>query len=155
MSEDMVGKITAIALRSRPKGPMVLVEAVDCMENGGLAGDVESRPDRGITFLSSRQWGEVTSDLGKDIPWHTRRANILVEAGGMGHLIGTTIRVGAIRVRVNAETRPCALMDRLEPGLRAVLTPDCRAGVYGRILESGSIRVGDEVAIVEGPEASA
>jgi len=126
---------------------MIEVEAATAVENGGLNGDVNSRPDRGITFLASQQWGVVLSDLAKDLPWHTRRANVLVEAAGLAHLVGKTISLGEVAVRIIAESKPCSLMDRLEPGLRAALTPDCRGGVYGRIVQGGRLRVGDEITV--------
>jgi MOSC domain-containing protein YiiM len=147
MEERIIGKVLKIALRTRPKGPMQEVLEATGSENGGLTGDVDSRPDRGITFLASQQWVEVTRELEKEIPWHTRRANVLVDAPSLANLIGRTITVGDVRVRINAETLPCSLMDRLEPGLKAALTPDCRAGVYGRILDNGRLRVGDVVVL--------
>ena len=147
MEERVIGKVLKIALRTRPKGPMQEVLEASGSENGGLSGDVNSRPDRGITFLASQQWAQATGELEKELPWHTRRANVLVDAVSLAELIGQTISVGDVRVQINAETRPCSLMDRLEPGLKAALTPDCRAGVYGRILNDGQLRVGDLVIL--------
>lgn len=147
MEDRVIGKVLKIAMRTRPKGPMQEVPEATGSENGGLTGDVNSRPDRGITLLASEQWAEATRELEKALPWHTRRANVLVEAAGLAELIGRTISLGDVRVRINAETRPCSLMDRLEPGLKAALTPDCRAGVYGRILNDGQLRVGDLVIL--------
>ncbi len=140
-----IGKVLGIALRSRKKGPMVEVEEVEAVENGKLVGDVDCEPRRGITLISARQWAGVVQEMGRDLPWHTRRANILVDSGSLGELIGRTITVGEVSVEVNAETRPCAYMEELAPGLRAALTPDFRAGVYGRITTSGRIRIGDVV----------
>lgn len=147
MEERVIGEVLKIALRTRPKGPMQEVPEATGSQNGGLTGDVNSRPDRGITFLASQQWAEATRELEKELPWHTRRANVLVDAASLVELIGQTISVGDVRVRINAETKPCSLMDRLEPGLKAALTPDCRAGVYGRILNNGQLRVGDLVIL--------
>lgn len=149
MSEKTVGRILSIALRTRPKGPMREVQRATAIENGGLQGDVAVRPDRGITFLASAQWTEVTQLLGADLPWHTRRANVLVDAPSLAGWIGKTIAVGAIQVRINAESKPCNLMDRLHPGLREALLPDARGGVYGRILRGGAIHVGDEIVFGE------
>ena len=57
-------------------------------------------------------------------------------------------KAGEVRVRIHAETIPCDEMDLLHPGLKAALTPDCRAGVYGHILDDGRIRIGDLVMAV-------
>jgi len=141
-----IGKVLGIALRSCKKGPMVEVEDIEAIENGKLVGDVDCESHRGITLISARQWADVVREMGRDLPWHTRRANILVDSGSLGEIIGRTITVGEVRVEVNAETRPCAYMDELAPGLWDVLKPDFRAGVYGRITRGGRICVGDVVA---------
>lgn len=148
MPDESVGKVLAIALRTRPKGPMNEVERAAAVANVGLTCDVASRPDRAITLLASDQWRDVTRELATDLPWHTRRANILVESTGLGRLIGKTIRIGPIEVRIEAETKPCGLMDQLHDGLRAELAPDCRGGVYGRITRGGEINIGDSVVII-------
>lgn len=140
-----IGKVRGIALRSRKKGPMIVVEDAEAVPNGKLVGDIDCEPHRGITLISAQQWADVVREMGRDLPWHTRRANILVDSGSLGELIGRTIAVGEVRVEVSAETHGCAYMDELAPGLRAALKPDFRAGIYGRIAKGGRIRVGDVV----------
>lgn len=148
MESDVVGAVLGIALRYQDKGKMREVTEVSGVENGGLEGDLASRPDRGVTLIASKQWEQATTELGVDLPWYTRRANILIDSEGLGGLIGKRIRIGEIELKVNDETRPCELMDRLEPGLKDVLKPDCRGGVNGRIIKAGRVRVGDEVRII-------
>ena len=116
---------------------------------GGIEGDLPSPIDRGITLLSADQWEQVTRDLDRDLPWHTRRANVLVSGPGLERLIGHEIQLGPVRVTVTGETKPCKLMDQLCPGLRAALKPDCRGGVLGRITQSGTLAIGDEVVLLE------
>lgn len=148
MKEPEVGTVLGIALRCKDKGQMREVTEVVGVENGGLEGDLASRPDRGVTLIASEQWKQAIDELGVDLPWYTRRANILVSSDGLGALIGKNIQIGEIEVRISDETRPCELMDRLEPGLKNVLKPDCRGGVNGRIVKSGRVRVGDEIRII-------
>ncbi|MFQ5410843.1 MAG: MOSC domain-containing protein [Phycisphaerae bacterium] len=143
MNKNEIGRVLAIALRSEKEGPMREVETVEAVANGGLVGDLTSEPDRGITFLSARQWSEVTGELEVELPWHTRRANVLIEAGGLGNLIGKTVTLGEVEVAVKGPSKPCGLMERLHPGLKAALMPDTRGGIYGRILRGGRIDVGD------------
>jgi len=148
MENDLVGAVLGLALRYQDKGKMREVTEVVGVENGGLEGDLASRPDRGVTLIASEQWKQAIAELGVDLPWYTRRANILVNSDGLGGLIGKRIRIGEMELKVNDETRPCELMDRLEPGLKDVLKPDCRGGVNGRIIKAGRVRVGDEVRII-------
>lgn len=148
MENDLVGAVLGLALRFQDKGKMREVTEVAGVENGGLEGDLASRPDRGVTLIASEQWKQAIAELGVDLPWYTRRANILVNSDGLGGLIGKRIRIGEMELKVNDETRPCELMDRLEPGLKDVLKPECRGGVNGRIIKAGRVRVGDEVRII-------
>lgn len=118
-------------------------------EGRGIVGDLPSSPKRAVTLLSAEQWEDVTGELGADLPWHTRRANVLVSCGSLAHLLGRTIEIGTARLEVLKETRPCELMDRQHEGLRRALERDCRGGVHGRVVRSGGFKVGD-VVIVDG-----
>ncbi len=149
MAQHVVGTIEAIAVRSCKDGPMKELRQAEAHADGGVDGDLQSALDRGITMLSADQWEQVTRELDRDLPWHTRRANVLVSGPGLERLIGQEILVGSVRVAVTGETKPCNLMERLCPGLRAALTPDCRGGVLGRITQSGTLAIGDEIVLLE------
>jgi MOSC domain-containing protein YiiM len=41
-------------------------------------------------------------------------------------------------------------MDEAAPGLRAIMTPAWRGGIYAEVLDDGLIQVGDDVAWEEG-----
>ena len=92
---------------------------------------------------------EVRQQLDLNLPWHTRRANVLIAGTTLGHWIGRTVRLGEIEVEIEAETEPCELMDIIQPGLRKALVPDCRAGVYGRVRRGGVLRVGEPVELLD------
>lgn len=143
MSGTFESTVLAIAIRTAKNGPMQEADCVKTNEAEGLEGDVPASANRAITLLSADQWAETTESLGADLPWHTRRANVLVEGGSMEALIGATLQLGELKIRVNAETKPCGLMDKIYPGLREALVPDCRGGVYGEIIEGGTLKVGD------------
>ncbi|HPF41844.1 MAG TPA: MOSC domain-containing protein [Phycisphaerae bacterium] len=142
-----IGQVLAIAIRPEKNAPMKTLDAVSVSVQG-LKGDQPSIPDRGVTLISKRQWDTVCDELSAELPWHTRRANLLIDADGLGDLIGKRIRIGAIEVEVRLEVKPCGLMDKLHLGLRERLVPDCRGGVGGRILNDGEIRTGDTVVLV-------
>jgi len=147
MPAQIVGKVLSIALRTGKRMPMREVESVRAQIDGGLEGDVEAAARRGVTFISRDQWRDTMRDLDAELPWHTRRANVLVDAPKLGPLIGRTICIGEVEVEITGETKPCELMDQLHNGLRAALVPDCRGGVHGRIRRGGSIHVGDSMVL--------
>ena len=146
-------KVAGIALRTAEGGPMREAGEANAEVDGGLIGDVPKKErKRGITFLSAGQWREVTGELGAaELPWHTRRANVLLDGcGSLADLIGKRIKIGnGIELEIGGETLPCGLMDQLHSGLKNTLVPDCRAGVYGRVLTDGTIRIGDQVEILD------
>ncbi|GMW00842.1 MAG: hypothetical protein AMXMBFR84_19790 [Candidatus Hydrogenedentota bacterium] len=143
----MQGKVAGIALRTFKNGPMKEVDEVIAEPGAGLVGDLPVKPDRGITFISKEQWQETVNEMGSDLPWHSRRANVLIEGLPMGPLIDQTIQVGEVVVEIKGETYPCGLMDQIEQGLRKSLTPFCRAGVHGRVIQGGRIAVGDSFTV--------
>ena len=75
-----------------------------------------------------------------------RRANLLVSGLDLEGSRGRVLCVGASRIRVHGETRPCYRMDEAAAGLQAALEPEWRGGVYGEVVVSGDIEVGDAVA---------
>ena len=148
MKHKQVGKILAIAVRTAKEGPMRELAQATARAGAGIVGDLPSRSHRGITLLSAADWRQTVEELDAALPWHTRRANVLVEGLAMADLIGHTVRFGQITLQIRAETLPCELMDRLHAGLWNALKPNCRAGVYGKILTGGDFTVGDRVEIV-------
>ncbi len=150
MASEPIGRILAIALRTENHAPMRLIDAASASVDGGLAGDRQVSVERGITLISAAQWRETTTLLNTpELPWHTRRANLLIDAPRLDSWIGKTVRIGEVTLQICGETRPCGLMDEFQPGLRAALKPECRGGVHGRVLEAGTIRVGDAITLLE------
>jgi MOSC domain-containing protein YiiM len=56
---------------------------------------------------------------------------------------GRILTIGAVRLLLHGETRPCERMDEAYQGLRAALSPEWRGGAYGEVLDDGAVRVGD------------
>lgn len=139
MELDIVGKVIGLAIRTAVGGPMQELECLEVAQDGGVAGDVTAPIDRGITLMSSQQWQEVVEELGVDYPWHTRRANVLVDCQRLGHLMGQTLVLGDVVIEVKGETDPCAVMERIDPRLKQALIPEWRGGIYGRVVQGGTI----------------
>jgi MOSC domain-containing protein YiiM len=100
-----------------------------------------------VTLLDAGQWRQVIAELGLDLPWHTRRANLLIEGIDLQAAVGQRIQIGECRFAIGGETTPCQRMDELQPGLRRTLTPEMCGGVWGKVLRGGQLRVGDSVSV--------
>ena len=147
MSTRILGNVIGLAIRTAVGGPMQELEQLETAEDGGVEGDVPAPVDRGITLMSSHQWQEVVEELGVDYPWYTRRANVLVDCERLGYLMGQTLELGEVVIEVKGETDPCAVMERIDPRLKQALTPDWRGGIYGRVVQGGTISLGDTLEL--------
>ena len=151
MSTDSPGSsirtVCGIAQRSGDGCPMEIVTEVVIEPGRGIA--YEGRPSgkRQVTFLSAEAWDATCRELGTELHWQTRRANFLIERLDLRQTIGGVLSVGGARIRIHNETKPCGLMDELHKGLRGALVPDCRGGVYGEVLDGGTVSVGDTVRL--------
>ena len=143
------GKIVAIAVRTQKNGPMREIDRAEAALGAGIAGDLPVRAERGITLISREQWDDAMRELNADLPWHTRRANVLVEGLRLSDLVGLVVKLGEVELHIHGETKPCGLMDKLYDGLQTALKPDMRAGVHGQVIFAGSFAVGDTVAIMD------
>jgi len=128
---------------------MVELDAAEVLKGKGFAGDDRAAGKRGVTLLSSERWIDAIDTLDTVLPWHTRRANVLIEGLDLAATVGKKLRVGDVQLHVWGETKPCALMDELHAGLRAVLEPEMRGGVHAEVIRGGHIHIGDVVTLIE------
>ncbi|MEG3146910.1 MOSC domain-containing protein [Sphingomonas sp. RT2P30] len=152
----MTGRLAGIARHPRPKAAMELIDHADVTLDAGIAGDFRGavkpggRGRRQITLIERRQWDAAMAELGRDIPWQERRANLLVEGVSLPRERGALLRIGAdVVVRITGECDPCSRMESIAPGLKAVLLPDWRGGVTAKVLHGGRIAIDDEIRIEE------
>jgi len=125
------------------------VKQTTALAGRGLEGDHAGGGARQVTILSEEAWAAAREDLGgADIEPGARRANIVVCGVALAESIRGGLRIGDCFIRIAGETRPCRLMDDVATGLQKALDPDCRGGVYGRIVEGGEIAVGDQVQVL-------
>lgn len=151
----MSGRIEAIAIAPKKRGDMRLVERADVSVEKGIAGDARGHlPGRQITLLFADDWAEACRDLGRDLSWTTRRANVLVSGMSVPARLGTRLRVGNALLEVSEETKPCQLMERAAQGLRKALAPAWRGGVCCKVLEGGAIARGESVSLQGSPRVN-
>ena len=141
----MAGEVVTIWLKRFKGGPMDPVLFAEAVPGRGLADNANQGGRRQITLIDEARWKEACDEVGVAVDPSARRANVMLRGIDLEKSHGKTLRIGQSRVRIYNETRPCDLMDRMQPGLRKALSPRWRGGAFGEIVEGGVIRVGDEV----------
>ncbi len=144
-----MGELVAIARKSKSRAPMEEIERVRVTREAGIAGDYRGRrpKNRQVTVISADVWDRVCAELGAEIAWTTRRANLLVRGVELPRRKGARLTIGALALEVGMETAPCERMDEQHQGLTAALKPDWRGGVCCRVLGDAEIRIGDPVTV--------
>ena len=144
-----MGTVTRIFLRPSARTPVKQVDSAAAVRGRGLEGDHTGGGNRQVTIISEERWADACHDLGSEVSPAGRRANLVVRGVALADSIGHELHIGSCRIKVISETRPCRLMDDFAPGLQKALDPDCRGGVYGRVLDGGLIEVGSIVGVVK------
>ncbi len=142
------GTVTGLAIKPAHYAPMKEVHEV-AVTTEGIEGSAFATSVRRVTVLFQAPWDEANAELGVSLPWHVRRANVLVTGLRPEQVMKKRIRLGEVELHIHGETKPCGRMDDASPGLQKALKPDLRGGVYGSVVREGSIRVGDTVTILE------
>lgn len=143
-------KLLAIAYKTVKRGPMNEVLCANVTQLSGVEKDVFGRPGkRQVTVLSKIQWQQACHSIEADLPWMTRRANLLVDDLVFSSAdVGKHLHIGELRLEITGETDPCKKMEIAHVGLEAALTPDWRGGVTCRVLNDAMIHLGDEITLV-------
>ena len=117
--------------------------------DSGLQGDARgTKRQRQISILFEDDWKDACNELGADLSWLTRRANLFVSGMRAPREPGAKIKIGNVELEVCVETEPCDLMDKQHQGLRATLEDDWRGGVCCSVQKPGNIKIGNDVKIV-------
>lgn len=142
-----MSKIQAIAIKNRPRVPMQPIDSATITVANGILGDFRgAQLGRQITILSEDTWNKVCGELEADLPWTTRRANLLVDGVEFSEaFLGKRVHIGDVELVVTEETDPCSNMDAQHQGLTAALTPDWRGGICCNVVKGGDIKIGDTV----------
>ncbi len=146
----MPGQLRAIAIKRESRQAMTELTQTEVTAESGLAGDLRGKPGaRQVTVVSAEAWDAACADLGRQVPWTTRRANLLVSGIPLAETTGRVLSIGDLELEITGETLPCDRMDEQVAGLKLALGPEWRGGVTCQVRRSGRISVGDEVALNE------
>ncbi|MFB3820117.1 MAG: MOSC domain-containing protein [Candidatus Methylomirabilales bacterium] len=143
------GRLEAIWVKRMRRGPMDGVESATLVAGKGIVGNAHQGGRRQVTIIEQEAWEAMMRELGAWLPPSARRANLMLRGVRLQDSGGRTLRVGGCRIRIFGETKPCAQMDEVLPGLREVMYSDWRGGAFGEVLAGGRIAVGDTAGWLE------
>jgi MOSC domain-containing protein YiiM len=137
--------IAAIHVAKATRLPMRSVEAVEAEAGRGIVGDrYHGTRHRHVTVQSATALAESAEVLGRDIPAALTRRNLTVSEGVVPRDPGARIRIGDVLLEVVRVAAPCKLLDdTIGAGAQEALRRRC--GSVCRVLESGTIQLGDPV----------
>jgi MOSC domain-containing protein YiiM len=120
--------------------PMEELSEVRVLKDIGLDGCAHARPGGGRQLLLVDSESLEALDLKPGII----RENVTTEGLNVNGLaIGQRLQMGEARLEISAVCTPCGQIEKLRPGLRKEIRG--RRGMLCRVLESGTVHVGDSI----------
>jgi MOSC domain-containing protein YiiM len=146
---NSTGEIIAIARHSKSREPIEELTSARITVESGVEGDCHGAPGPSqVTVVSEEGWRAALVELGTDLPWTLRRANLLIRGIDLFNTTGKRLRLGDVVLEITGENDPCWLMDKQHRGLRKALTPRWRAGIACRVIAGGIIKVGQPAVLI-------
>ncbi|HJN74925.1 MAG TPA: MOSC domain-containing protein [Myxococcota bacterium] len=140
---DQRGAVRAISLRPTRREAVVQVQQWPL---GDRDKDHARAANRAVTLIAVEDLEAASRTLGEPVEHAATRRNVLVEGINLLTLIDREFRVGEVVLRATRTCDPCPNMEQtVGPGALAALVG--RGGLCCAIVESGTIRVGDEVSL--------
>jgi MOSC domain-containing protein YiiM len=143
--DQSTATLERIWLKRAKGGPMDPVTTAILEVGAGLRGNANRGGKRQVTIISQERWTELMKALGADLPAARRRANLMVSGVDLEQSRGRVLRVGAARLLINGETRPCEQMEAAHAGLQQLMRDRWGGGAFAEVLDGGTIHVGDAV----------
>lgn len=140
-------RLKSIHVAKASRLPMRAVESAEVETGKGIVGDrYHGTRHRHVTVQSADALAEAAARHGAEVPAPLTRRNLTLDAGEVPRDPGARLRVGPVLLEVVRVAAPCKLLDdTLGRGAQEALRG--RAGSVCRVLEGGTIHVGDEVEL--------
>jgi MOSC domain-containing protein YiiM len=145
------GRLVWIGLRPDLRAPMVVLDEAAVDAGFGLVGDHHGLP-RGphqVTLIAAESLAAIASYLGRlNVPLALLRRNLAVRGINPTALIDRQFRIGDTILEGSGECQPCSQMEEaFGPGAYNAIRG--LGGITARVLQSGTIRVGDLVERID------
>jgi MOSC domain-containing protein YiiM len=140
------GRVEWIAIRPKKGAPMETVNEVVAIAGRGLEGDraaAREGHNRQVTLIQAEHLRVIASLAGrrKIDPARLRR-NVVVRGINLVSLLKKKFRIGDLVLVATGTCDPCFQMEELEAPMAGM------GGITARILEGGTMHVGDRVAMI-------
>ena len=151
-----LGHVASLHLHpAEPGASLLAVAAAELTEGKGISGAARyfgrlssqtGQPTRRqVSLIEREQIAEHATALGLPaIPPGAVRSNIETVGINLIALLGCEVEIGGAVLRLYAPRDPCAKMDAICDGLRALMLNN-RQGVLAEVVRSGTIHVGDAI----------
>ena len=156
MTGSRIGTVERIHVASGTGGEPEPREAVEAVAGRGLRGDryfdgdgiynerAELEPSD-VTLVEAEALAAAAEEHGVDLTAGAHRRNVTTRGVALGNLVGERFRVGDAVIEGTGRCEPCGYMADLADESAAATALDGRGGLDARIVESGTIAVGDDV----------
>lgn len=143
------GRVRWIGLRPERKAPIISVVSVEAVAGKGLTGDRYNSKNgkRQVTLIQGEHLTAIASLLGREqIEPELLRRNIVVTGINLIALKDKQFRIGTALLEYTGLCHPCSAMEATfgPGGYNAVRG---HGGITARIINSGTIALGDAVAM--------
>ena len=151
----MDATVTAIHIAPGSRLPTKAVESVEAEAGRGLVGDrYHGAKHRHVSVQSQESLAQAEERFGAPVPADLTRRNLTLSHGEVTRTPGDRLRVGEALLEVVRVAAPCKLLDdTIGRGAQEALRH--RGGTVFRVLEGGTIRLGDEAVPVPAEEPQA
>jgi MOSC domain-containing protein YiiM len=153
----MSGKVDALFITAAGGEPMQAVAEVMAVAGRGLEGDRYANR-RGywtdvdecqVTLIQAEDLDAITAGTDIDVTAGEHRRNIVTRGVDLRALAGWRFRVGEAVFRYDRPRPPCRYIEGItQPGMTRALAAR-RGGICARVVESGIIRVGDTLELLD------
>jgi MOSC domain-containing protein YiiM len=142
------GKLEWIGIRAARRAPVAALSEVEAIAGYGLTGDhyaSKTNGKRQITLIQAEHLEAVAKILGKpEVGAGGMRRNLLVSGINLYALRNRKFRIGAVLLEGSGPCDPCSRMEEVL-GAGGYNAMRGHGGITARILEGGTLRIGESV----------